>query len=145
MNNSWEYLRSVVVVLAILVLASLIGAQLLPGQAVSVSIPNLQNTARERVVGFELHIMSGRIAAVPNVPIGWHISIDNDASWNTVIKASATVGAAALTRDFFRKFVVIERNTSLGAPFSVHGEVAVTKNFATERRIRIGMADLAMQ
>lgn len=145
MKSSWGYLRSVVVVLAILALASLIGGQPPPGQTVSVSIPNLQTTAKERVIGFELHITSGRIAAVPNVPIGWQISIDNDASWNTVIKASSTVGAAALTGDFFRKFLVVEKNTSLGTPFGVHGEVAVTENFATARRIRIAMADLAMQ
>ncbi len=121
------------------------GSQPPPGQTLSVSIPNLRMAAKERVVGFELHITSGRIAALPNVPIGWHIAIDNDASWDPAIKASSTVGAAALDRDFFRKFLMIEKDTPLGTPFDVHGEIDVTNNFETARRIKIRMADLTLE
>jgi hypothetical protein len=65
-------------------------------QTVCVSIPNLQIGDKERVVGFEIHVGSGRIAALPDIPIGWNVSIDNDPSWNTKIEGSLKVGAAAV-------------------------------------------------
>src|SRR5713101_2452117 len=107
-------------------------------QTLSISIPNLQVSDKERVVGFAIHITAGRIAALPNIPIGWDTSVDNNASWNTEIKAS-TVGAAALAPAFFREFLVVEKNESLGVPFQISGEIVVTENFATERHSRIGM------
>ncbi len=113
-------------------------------QTLLVSIPALHATSAERVVGFEIHITSGRIAALPNVPIGWNVSIDNDASWNTVIKASSTVGAAAVDSGFFREFLVVEKNESLGVPFDMGGEVVVTEDFATARRIKLRIKDFAM-
>lgn len=120
------------------------GIGLCQSQTVSVSIPSLHVTRRERVVGFEIHVTSGRVARLSDVPIGWNVSIDNDASWNAVAKGSLTVGAAALDANFFRNFMVIEKNESLGIPFDVRGEVVVTEDFATERRIKITLNDLAL-
>jgi len=114
-------------------------------QTLSISIPNLQVSDKERVVGFAIHITSGRIAALPNIPIGWDISVDNNASWNTEIKASTTVGAAALAPAFFREFLVVEKNESLDVPFQISGEIVVTENFATERHSQIGMKDFSIK
>ncbi|MGA2086665.1 MAG: hypothetical protein ABSG60_14235 [Terracidiphilus sp.] len=114
-------------------------------QKYSVSIPSLKLTANERVVGFEIHVNSGRIARVPNIPIGWSLSIDNDASWTTSIKALVTVGAASLDAKFFRRFVVIEKNGSLGVPFSVRCDVIVTKDFKTERHIEVAPKELILE
>jgi hypothetical protein len=138
--------RALRAILASLVLSMVLGgAKLTHAQTLSVSIPSLRLAPNERVVAFEIRVTSGRIASLPNLPIGWHISVDNDPSWNTAIRASSRVGAAALGPDFFRKFVVIEKNTSLGNPFDVVGEVDVTRNFATGRRIKLRMADFVLQ
>lgn len=106
-----------------------------------ISIPHLQLARNERVVGFDIRLASGRIAALPNVPIGWNVSVDNDASWNTEMEASTTIGAAALRPDFFHKFVLVEKHASPGVRFQLSGEVVVTEDFANERHIRLSMKD----
>lgn len=110
-------------------------------QAVSVSIPSLHATGKERVVGFEIHITSGRIIRLSDVPIGWDVSINNDASWNAVARGSSTVGAAAVAPTFFNDFMIVEKDESLGIPFDAQGEVVVTEDFTTERRIKIGIKE----
>ena len=114
-------------------------------QALCVSIPNLQVGNKERVVGFEIHIASGRIAALPNIPIGWNVSVDNNPSWTTEIEASSKVGAAAVAPGFFREFLFIEKAESRDVPFQISGEIVVTEDFATERRIQIGMKDFSIK
>ena len=126
-----------------LVLASV--GQMTHAQTFSVSIPSLHTSRGERVVGFELHVTSGRVAQIPNVPIGWNVYVDNDPSWNTAVTGSLIVGAAALGPNFFRDFLTIEKNESLGIAFDVQGEIVVTTDFATERRIRIATEDLVMK
>jgi hypothetical protein len=108
------------------------------------SIP-AHHKLKELIVGFELHITSGRVAQIPDVPIGWNVSVDNDPSWNTAVTGSLIVGAAALGPRFFRGFLVIEKNESLGIPFDVQGEIVVTTDFTTERRIKITAKDLVMK
>ena len=119
-------------------------AGLAHAQNVSVSIPSLNLMPKERVVGFDIHITSGRVARLSDLPIGWSISVDNDASWNTSAKGTSTVGAAAVDPSFFKNFVVVEKNESLGIPFDVQGEVVVTADFATERRIKFALKDLVI-
>ena len=114
-------------------------------QTLSVSIPNLQVSDKERVVGFEIHIASGRIAALPSIPIGWNVSVDNNPSWTTEIEASSRVGAAAVPPGYFREFLFIEKDESLNVPFQISGEIVVTDDFATERRIQIGMKDFSIK
>jgi len=133
------------VVLTAVVLMLLSWSNVAQGQTMSLSIPALHATSKDRVVGFEFHVKSGRIAQLPNVPIGWNVSVDNDASWNTVIKASSTVGAAAVDPSFFRGFLVIEKNDSLGIPSDVEGEVVLTEDFTAEKRVKVGVKDLAMK
>src|SRR5258708_7055371 len=103
---------------------------------VTVSIPSLRSSAKERIVRFEIHVQSGRIARIEDLPIGWEICINNDASWNTVMKGSCSVGAAALSADFFKNFLTIHKYSPLQLPFEVQGEIVVTEDFATERRIK---------
>src|SRR5260370_7609397 len=79
-------------------------------QTLSISIPNLQVSDKERVVGFAIHITSGRIAALPNIPIGWDISVDNNASWNTEIKAPTTVTPAPPPPPPFPNFLLVSKN-----------------------------------
>jgi len=114
-------------------------------QILSVSIPALHLTGKERIVGFEFHLRSGMIARLPNVPYGWSISIDNDPSWNTRISGSLAVGAAALDVDFFRDFMVVEvEDPPWGPPLDLSGEIIVTSDFLTERRIKLGKKDFVL-
>jgi hypothetical protein len=113
------------------------------GQIMSVSIPKLSLGKGERIVGFELHIRSGRIALLPNIPIGWNMSVNNDPSWQTVVKGSIEVGGAAAGADFLQDFMVIEKEpgTSSDSPFDLCGEVVVTSDFKHERHIKLAMKD----
>jgi len=116
-------------------------------QRLSVSIPSLKLTANERIVGFDIHVQSGVIVELPKVPFGWSLSIDNDPSWKTRVSGSLSVGAAALGPDFFRDFLVIdvEKDAPADVPFALHGEVIVTSDFATERRVKLGMKDFVLK
>jgi len=133
-----------VIAFAVLVLLSSLGAQC---QIVSVSIPALHVSKNERIVGFEIHVRSGRIALLPNVPIGWNISVDNDPSWNTVVKGSIDVGAAAMDPDFLQDFIVVqvEKDAPSDMPFDLKGEVIVTSDFSSEKRIKLSMKDFAVK
>jgi len=113
------------------------------GQILSVSVPKLSLAKGERIVGFEVHLKAGRIALLPNIPIGWNMSVDNDPSWETVVKGSIEVGGAATDADFLREFMVIEKEpeTSSDSRFELSGEVVVTADFKNERHIKLTMRD----
>ena len=110
----------------------------------SLSLSRLPISSGERMVGFEFHVKSGRIAAVPGIPAGWDVHIENNPTWNAVIRASSMVGAAAVDASFFKNFIVIEKNESLGLPFDVSGEIVVTRDFVKERRIHVSMKDATL-
>lgn len=113
-----------------------------PSPYLRVSIPRLALKKGERVVGFDIHFTSGRIAAMPKVPMGWTISVSNDASWLTSIEGRIIVGAAAVGPSFFRGFILIEIDRSLEIPFDAKGEVVVSEDFVNERRLKVGLKDL---
>ena len=116
------------------------------GQTYTVSIPSLSLKNGERITGFEFHVQSGRIACLPNVPIGWNIQIDNDPSWNTSISGSFEVGAAALYPTYFKDFLFIEKekDAPLDLPFDLHGEVIVTSDFIKERKLSLKMQNFSI-
>lgn len=109
-----------------------------------ISIRSLPVMGKEKVAGFELNIRAGRVVALPSIPMGWYIAIDNDPSWNTRIKGSLIVGAAALAPDFFTDFVIVEKNEYMDLKFEVKVEIVVTEDFQNERRIRLGIKDLVL-
>jgi hypothetical protein len=55
-------------------------------------------------VGFRIDLKAAVIRGLDHIPLGWSISIDNDASWSTTIKATVEVGAAVLDPTYFRNF-----------------------------------------
>jgi hypothetical protein len=142
-NKRFEsQVRFAMAMAALVFFAESVAAQ---GQAMSVSLPAIHCTSKEHVVGFEIHIKSGRISQLPNVPIGWDVSVNNDPPWNATIKGSSTVGSAAVGSDFFRGFLVVEKDVSLGLPFDVRGEIVVTEDFVSERRIRFDNKDFVLR
>jgi hypothetical protein len=142
MKNSLKNSIALVMVLGAALLAA--GSAPANAQLSTVSIPSLHLADGERVCGFEIKVKSGRIAALPNVPLGWNVSIDNDPSWRTDIKASIIVGAAALNPDFFRDFLIIEKDESWSGHFEMQGEVIVTRDFEHERRIKVTAKDFVL-
>ena len=113
-------------------------------QLALVSLPDLRVAAGERVVSFHFELTSARIAQIPDVPIGWNISVDNDPSWNTKIDASTIVAAAAVDVEFFKGFVVVEKEQNIRNPFEVKGKIAVSKDFSNVRTIQVGTKDFAI-
>ena len=111
------------------------------GQCVTASLPALRIGAGERVVGFDFEVTSGRIAQITDIPIGWNISVDNDASWNTKIHASVLVAAAALDGSYFKDFAVIEKEGNAETPLEIIGRIAVSTDFSKVREIQVGMKD----
>jgi hypothetical protein len=57
------------------------GANAPSGSVYSISVPLLKTFAGERVVSFEIDLTAGTVQAVSNLPIGWYVVVDNDASW----------------------------------------------------------------
>jgi hypothetical protein len=113
-------------------------------QIMSVSVPTLHVANNERIISFEIHVHSGRIALLPNVPIGWNITVNNDPSWDTAITGVAVVGAAMMYSDFLQDILVVEveKDAPSDSRFSLDGEVSVTSDGgATERRIKLSMRD----
>ena len=136
--------RFALVSVAISVVVCTTGGKLPTRKAAFLSIPTLNVATGERVVGFEFYITSGRIAAMPDVPIGWDVRVENSPSWNTVVRASSLVGAAAVDPSFFKNFLIVEKNDSFRNPFEIRGEIVVTRDFVEERRIRVSMKDIAI-
>lgn len=113
-------------------------------QTYTVSIPSLAINDQERIVGFEINVRSARIATLPNAPIGWNIKIDNDPSWSTSISATTEVGAAALDRGFFQRFIRIEQSPGKNIHIELEGEVIVTSDFVSQRKIKLRNADFEL-
>lgn len=104
-----------------------------PAEIESLSIGHLAITAHERVVGFEFEIHAARVVSMRDIPVGWDVRVQNNPSWNAVVRGSALVGAAAVGPQFFTRFLRIEENESLGLPFEINGSIVVTTDFIKER------------
>jgi hypothetical protein len=91
----------------------------------------------ERVVAFELTVRSGRIAALPAVPIGWNVSVENYPTWETRMTGSIVIGAAALSAAELTGFVVVEEYGTGAGTFDVELVLTVTADFSRERTIRL--------
>jgi len=110
----------------------------------TVSIRPLMLTQKERIVGYKLKVMSGKISSLLKVPIGWNIVVDNDPSWNTNISGSVIVGAAALKADYFNKFVQVEHFMQKDIEFDLSLEIITTTDFEKQKKITLTKKDLVL-
>jgi hypothetical protein len=111
------------------------------GKLVSVSISRVETSVKERIVSFEVDLTSAMIKSVSNVPKGWYVAIDNDASWQTKVTGNALVGAAAVSPEELKQIrFVVERDESL-SKFAVTGSVSVTENFEQTRHVQLRNSD----
>lgn len=81
----------------------------------------------ERVTSFDVELRGARVWALPNLPMGWLVRVNNDPSWETSVSGSIIVGAAGLEPNAFSRFFVIEKYAGAqGAiPFSIRGRFGV--------------------
>lgn len=86
----------------------------------------LPNNAR--ISQFRLNITSGRIKYISDIPPGWNISINNDPSWNSNVRANIIVGAAALNAKKFDDLICIEIVKFSDLKFELAGEIATISN-----------------
>ena len=113
------------------------------GQTFFVSVPKPSLANGERIVAFEIHVRAGRVVSLPNVPIGWYLEVDNNPSWNTVVKGNIQVGAAAVDARFLRDLLIVEGEPDPreGRRLSLDGEIVMTSDFSTEKTIKLSSKD----
>jgi hypothetical protein len=99
----------------------------------------------ERIVGLKLTVRSGRIAALPSLPVGWSVTVENYPPWQTRMTGSILIGAAALSPAELKNFVVVEEYGAGTGPFDVELILTVTADFSRERRIRLPMDRLGLR
>jgi hypothetical protein len=104
-------------------------------QLLEVSIVNLDTSPGERVTDFQFKQTAAGVYQIERIPIGWHIVVDNDASWNTTIKGNIQVGAAAFNPEELQNFMIVEKNEFGDLHFRLTGVVTVTKDFVKYRRM----------
>jgi hypothetical protein len=116
------------------------------GERFSLSMARTVLKKNERVLFFKATVSAGRIVSLHEIPIGWNVHIDNDASWNTGISANATVGAAALEGDFFKDFLVIEKAEPPLVPFAIESEIGTyTEGTEEQGSVQLKMKDIRLR
>jgi hypothetical protein len=97
------------------------------------------------IVAFEVDIAAGAVQSISNIPIGWYITIDNNASWQTRIKANSQLGSASLTPQALSKCEIVVRKNEFGdLKFQVTGTVSSTKDYREERQVHLSMGDFSV-
>lgn len=102
----------------------------------------------ERIVGFSFKV-NASIYSLPRTPTGWSIYLTNslteDPPWSTNLSGSIGVGAAAVSSEFFQRFVCIQMDSSFTKPESLPTcelKITVTEDFKNTRQIVLKNKDL---
>lgn len=93
---------------------------------ISIKVPALR--ADERITSFRIDLRGARIKALPDVPAGWLVNVDNDPSWETSVSGVVIVGAAALGADGFHDILAIEKypRADPSVAFSISGQLVIS-------------------
>lgn len=141
----------IAMVFAVIVSLTVQRGNALSCELVHVAIPKDRLAENDRIVAFTASIAAGGVLSLPSVPIGWSITIDNDPSWQTSIKGTTIVGAAALdTRSspaFFDRFLTIKKepcSAYLDAPLDVTVEIVTTTDFVNLKTLVLKKSDLKL-
>ncbi|GGA41936.1 hypothetical protein [Dyella nitratireducens] len=95
----------------------------------------------ERIVGFDIKIKAAYVSSMKRVPLGWHIEIDNQPSWNTQVTGGISIGAAALDKDALNHLFLVTTDKEMGA-LEVTGEIVTTSDFEHERHLALKSSDV---
>jgi hypothetical protein len=113
----------------------------------AVSAPNFALRDNERVVAFRCTVHGARIVRLVEIPPLWEVKIENGNADTATIEASILVGAAAFPpgltegkRNYFEKFLIIEKTRAPLNPFSVvlHVTVSVNDDMSKFRQVNFG-------
>ncbi len=114
-------------------------------QRSTLSVQTIKVEAGERIVSFEIRIAAGAFRTISDLPLGWTVDIDNDASWHTKVGGSLMVGAAALSPEELKKLkFLIEKNEFEDLKFQIEGTLVVTKDFDKTRNIQLNSSDFRL-
>jgi hypothetical protein len=128
-------------VLGLAAALTLLAATARAGERVMVSLGPLDLKPGERIIGFHIRVAGGGIRGLPRLPMGWSLTIDNDASWQTGIEGGIQLGSAALDPDALRDFLVVETSEMPDGGLDFSGDVVVSDEpGVADRTIPLGMA-----
>ena len=97
----------------------------------------------ERVMGLQLDTHAAYFSAIRRMPPGWRLAIDNDGTWNSQVKGTAIVGAAALDPAALDGMFRVVTTKELG-PARLSGELLVVNDRAQERHVRLAPDDIRL-
>lgn len=140
----WPRVRTLCVILIVACFAKPILAEELPIYTASMKGGTIPRG--NMVLAFEVDVVAGAFDGINNLPVGWSVVVDNDASWQTHIKANSTVGAAGLESEELRKIIFHLRKNEFGdLKFDVSGSVSITKDYEKEEKVRLEMKDFLVK
>ena len=111
---------------------------------VSVSVRHLDLSRGERVVSFQIALSGAVMQDVVNLPVGWNLTIDNNASWQTNLNGQSIVGAAALNANEIEKLRLTVKKDASISKFTVSGVVSATKDWEKFREIPLKADDFVV-
>ncbi len=135
--------RNVTLAIILFIAAITTSAQSPSSSHATFNFANVQLQPGERIVQIQVHADASSFEAVSPLPVGWHITIDNDPSWRTQLIGSCYVGAAAIDSAKLNKLhfrMVISQYG--GLKFALNASVTVTKDFEHTREIKVTPANL---
>lgn len=115
------------------------------GQVFDLDLSGVSVAQGERVIGFHVRLQAAKFFSIREFPIGWGLSIDNDASWRTELDALVGVGAAALDADFLDGLISVEKQEFDDLKFAVDVSIWVTKDFDSDREIVLHTPDIVLR
>lgn len=98
----------------------------------------------ERVTQIKIHVTSGKIRSLKDMPMGWYFTIDNDPSWNTDLEGKIIVGSAALYLEDLLPLICISSVDLTGLQFDVSIEIATTEDFENEKIMKLTDSDFEL-
>ncbi len=111
----------------------------------AISIPKLKADPQGSITGLEIRINAGTVQGVQNIPIGWNMSIEDDANWISKVRGNSTIGAASLSPDELKRIVfLVRRNERENFNFDVSGTFTVSKNSERPQKIQATMQDFSL-
>ncbi len=111
----------------------------------SISIPNLKADPDSSITALDIQVNAGTVQAIQNIPIGWNLTVEDDASWRSRIRGNSTIGAASLAPDELQRVAfIVRRNETDNFKFDVTGTFTISKSFEATKTIQATMRDFTL-
>ena len=111
-----------------------------------VSIQHVDHAADELIGWFHIDVHCGDVTSMSGIPRDWYVTLDNMTNCETTVQGSAIHGAAALSEKELGAFKLhVTKNEGDGLVFGLSGQVSVTKDFESERRVELTASDFIVE